>query len=92
MMKNVIGIRANTSRCGACGICELACAYHHTGFFNRHFASIEIFKNGSTGDVEISFFKSNDGIHYGCDLCDTEERPLCIKWCPVGALRLNLDK
>ena len=32
------------------------------------------------------FHEPDSGLPLKCDLCETEEVPLCVKWCLVGAL------
>lgn len=76
-------------RCGACNLCVLACSFHHEGAFGRRNSSIEIIKNEREGDVEIVIFDEARHGRRPCDGCTTEERPLCVQWCPVGALSVK---
>lgn len=73
-------------KCGACLICELVCTYHHTRAFGRQTASIEVIKDGATGDVKMTIHESEDRGHRACDQCENETHPLCAQWCPVGAI------
>lgn len=73
-------------RCGACHLCVLACSYHHVGAFGRRFSSIRILKDEAQGEVEIAIAAVGDGGGPACDACPDEAMPLCISWCPVGAL------
>jgi Fe-S-cluster-containing dehydrogenase component len=73
-------------RCGACNLCVLACSYHHVGSFGRRFSSIRIHKDEAEGDVEIAIAAAGDIGGPVCDACPDQEIPLCVSWCPTGAL------
>ncbi|MDP6692013.1 MAG: hypothetical protein QF384_21150 [Alphaproteobacteria bacterium] len=76
-------------RCGACNLCVLACSFHHEGSFGRRNASIDIIKDEREGEVEIVIFDEARDGRKPCDGCANEERPLCVQWCPVGALAIG---
>ncbi len=82
-------IEPRHQRCGACNLCVLACAFHHDGAFGRRNASIDIIKDEREGEVEIVIFDEARDGRKPCDGCANEERPLCVQWCPVGALSIR---
>ena len=82
-------ILARHGRCGACNLCALACSFHHEGAFGRRNSSIEIIKDEREGEVEIVIFDGAQDDRKPCDGCANEERPLCVQWCPVGALSVK---
>lgn len=68
--------------CGGCRTCELACGYHHTGFFNPNKSSLRIInrEDGKPGYlVEILLF-DEAGI-VACDGCTELEKPMCVSYC-----------
>ncbi len=73
-------------KCTACRICEMACSFHHTRLFQPAFSSIEIIKHDASGKVEMFIHEQSEGEHRGCDRCPGEGLPLCLKWCPTGAI------
>lgn len=73
-------------RCGACLICELVCTFHHSKYFATRQSSIEVRKIDADGDVELRVHDEASGDRPACDGCQGEERPLCIKLCPVSAI------
>lgn len=81
-----LGIETRPERCAACHLCVLACSFHHEGAFGRRGASIDILKNEREGDVEIIIFGEGQNGRKPCDGCVSEDKPLCIVWCPAGAL------
>ena len=34
----------------------------------------------------VEFKEPDSGLPLKCDMCEGEEEPLCVKWCPVDAL------
>jgi Fe-S-cluster-containing hydrogenase component 2 len=82
----VLGLRPIPERCAACSICELACTFHHTKAFGRRPSSIAVHKDHVTGEVTIAIHETEAGPRRACDLCAGERVPLCVKWCPVGAV------
>lgn len=84
-------LRTIPEKCAACGICELACSYHHAKSFSRSLSSIEIHKLESTGKVQILILDAKDPSRKACDRCEDEKIPLCVKGCPVGAITVEAD-
>ncbi len=82
-------IRTLPEKCAACGICELACSYHHNKVFSRRLSSIEIYKSEAEGRVEMSIHDTESSIRKACNRCSNEAVPLCVRWCPVGALAVG---
>ncbi|MBL6946032.1 MAG: hypothetical protein ISR47_05295 [Rhodospirillales bacterium] len=79
-------IELRHERCAACNLCVLACSFHHEKAFGRRGASIDIVKNEREGEVEIVILDDSRDGRRACDGCTNEETPLCVVWCPVGAL------
>jgi Fe-S-cluster-containing hydrogenase component 2 len=78
-------------RCTACGICELICTFHHTGAFGRAVSSIRALKNAARGEVDLSISETGENGRIGCDGCGDEALPLCVRWCPVGAVQAKKE-
>jgi anaerobic carbon-monoxide dehydrogenase iron sulfur subunit len=76
----LLNIVNNPVACYGCGICELACSFHHQKVFSPALSSIKVLKNNRTGKVKWS-------IDTTCDSCKGQEQPLCIKYCVYGALK-----
>jgi Fe-S-cluster-containing hydrogenase component 2 len=68
--------------CYGCRVCQLACSFHHCGAFSPDRSSIKIKKSNRTGVIQWH-------MDAGCDLCEKEDQPLCIKYCSYGALQLR---
>ncbi|MFO8164650.1 MAG: hypothetical protein ACQEQO_03655 [Thermodesulfobacteriota bacterium] len=68
-------------RCTACGLCELACSFHHSKSFLPDKASIVICMDRK-GHIEIKTLPT-------CDFCTNEEIPMCMDFCPTGAIKLK---
>ena len=81
----------NAEACTGCQICEMACSIHHTGKFSRNQSSIKvrksIFEQGEGPQITIFYEKTKGNI--ACDLCNDEESPLCIQFCPENVFRLE---
>jgi Fe-S-cluster-containing dehydrogenase component len=68
-------VTVDITRCVGCRLCELACSFSRHGQFNPSLAAIcVIFKDDGTLAVTIS---------QDCAGC---RRPLCVDFCPVGAI------
>jgi len=70
--------------CTGCLICELACSFHHTRAYSRSHSSVKIDKsifNPERG-ARIGIFHANRDTHPACDLCEGEDLPLCVHFCP----------
>jgi Fe-S-cluster-containing dehydrogenase component len=68
-------------RCTACGLCELACSFHHSKSFLPDKASIVICMDRK-GHIEIKTLPT-------CDFCKNEDMPMCVEFCPTGAIKGN---
>ena len=77
--------------CVGCRTCELACSFHHTGFFQRGVSSIDI--TSKMGDLNqlITFYRESVAGRIACDMCKGLDVPLCIRFCP-RTFRDELDK
>ncbi len=72
--------------CTACGLCEVACSFHHSGKFGRLPSSIGISKDPYLPKVEIRIREADGDGRRACDSCQSEESPRCAYWCPAGAI------
>jgi len=79
-MKTIV---CDISHCYGCRICELTCSWHHNRVFAPALSDIKVSKNNRTGAIEWAVDNST------CDLCNSEEEPLCIKYCAYKALALK---
>ena len=70
--------------CTGCLICELACSFHHTRKFSRSKSSIRVNKTflGKKRNIQITILNNNSTCDFCCDLCEDEDYPLCIRFCP----------
>jgi len=68
-------------KCVGCLACELACAYHHTGAFDRADSSLCI-----TFDEE---YRVTAKVRESCDGCTKEPEPLCVEFCPADAVAMR---
>jgi Fe-S-cluster-containing hydrogenase component 2 len=68
--------------CVGCGICELACAFHHHGSLNRELSRIKIQKRMTPVTKSIQSV---------CAQCAIEERE-CEKACPVDPPVISFDE
>jgi len=77
-------IKINVDECIGCRSCEIACSYYHKQCFNPIFSSIRVnFKDNY--DIDITILET-------CD-CNNKEIPLCVKFCPVNAIKvINLTE
>jgi carbon-monoxide dehydrogenase iron sulfur subunit len=82
LVKEVKALRIiwDASACDGCRICELACSFHHNKVFSPEVSDIKVIRNNRTADFK--WF-----IGPGCDLCEGEPQPLCVKYCPDEALK-----
>jgi Fe-S-cluster-containing dehydrogenase component len=68
-------------RCVGCRLCELACSFARHGHFNPAVAAISVvFQDDGTLAVAVS---------EDCAAC---RRPLCVAFCPVGAITVGGDQ
>ncbi len=73
-----MNVHIDPEKCKPCGICELACSFHHTKKFLPGHSSIRVVL-GENGDIEFVMSSS-------CDGCKGEKMPLCVEFCPTQAL------
>jgi Fe-S-cluster-containing hydrogenase component 2 len=76
-----MAIEVNFQKCIGCFSCTLACSFHHTRAFFPEKSSIYIAFDGE-GTIRGSVLPT-------CDLCPKEKTPLCMEFCPVGAVSLQ---
>ena len=63
-------------KCTGCGLCELACSFHHEKYFAPSLSRIGVLKNHQKGIF----------IPLNCTQC---EEPICALTCPLGAITRN---
>jgi|GEM_PF-508064 len=73
----------NLEGCTGCRSCELACSFHKIRSFDPAQSSIQVCRDNSTGLVSVV-------LDNRCDLCASEEEPLCIRFCAPDALNLSV--
>ena len=73
-----------TTGCGGCRTCEIACSYHHKKVFSPSLSSIEVIDRPEEPGFAVSFYVANANGHLACDLCEGEDEPLCLKYCSVS--------
>jgi Fe-S-cluster-containing hydrogenase component 2 len=67
--------------CRGCRVCEIICAYHQKKVFSPQGGAIRVKKDNRTGEIHWCQDET-------CDLCLTEDEPLCVRFCSYGALRV----
>jgi Fe-S-cluster-containing hydrogenase component 2 len=67
--------------CGGCTTCELACSFHHTGFFSSANSSIKIISNKGKEGYAIEFHQQAKENIPICDGCSGLDTPLCMQFC-----------
>jgi Fe-S-cluster-containing hydrogenase component 2 len=72
-----------TTGCGGCRTCEIACSYHHKKIFSPNLSSIEIIDRPEDPGFAVSFYILDTDKHLACDKCEGEKEPLCLKYCSV---------
>jgi len=81
----------NREACTGCLICEMVCSFHHIRRFSRSPSSIKV--NKSIFDLrrgpQITIFYEETETNRACDLCNGEEDPLCIRFCPEHIFKLE---
>jgi Fe-S-cluster-containing dehydrogenase component len=68
--------------CNGCRACELACSLHHSGLMSPELSSVKVRRSNRTAAIEWLALST-------CDLCETEEEPLCQKYCGCKAIRIG---
>ncbi|HDR14703.1 MAG TPA: hypothetical protein ENN79_04290 [Desulfobacteraceae bacterium] len=75
-----MSIAVEVERCAGCRLCELACSFARYGHFNPAEAGIQVtFKDDGTLSVMVN------------GECNTCRKPLCVAFCPVGAIKSLVD-
>ena len=70
--------------CTGCRSCEIMCTYHHSGGMGTGASSISISRSNHTAEIGWR-------VDSTCDLCAHELQPLCVKYCQLGAVRIEAD-
>ena len=70
----------NVSRCTGCMTCEIICSFVHEGECRPALSRIRVWREPFTGETKIK-------VEDDCDMCGG--RIECIRWCPVGGLKLE---
>jgi Fe-S-cluster-containing hydrogenase component 2 len=78
-------IRWFAKKCYGCRSCELACSFHHKRAFSPGGGSIQVSKNHGNGNIRWMRDAS-------CDLCENEEKPLCVRFCSYQALQMTHEE
>ena len=73
----------DTQECGGCRTCEIACSYHHRKVFSPSLSSIEVTDKPEKLGFAVSFYTADTNGHLACDRCESEDEPLCLKYCSV---------
>ncbi len=81
----------NKQACTGCLICELACSFHHIRNYSHSHSSIRVNKDIFAEKKEAQIYISYDKQKWDpvCDLCDGEESPFCIRFCPENVFKLQ---
>jgi Fe-S-cluster-containing hydrogenase component 2 len=80
-----------TEMCGGCRSCELACSFHHAGFFQRRLSSMDVNPKPKELGHSITFYRESIDGHIACDMCKGLDVPLCVQFCPK-TFREELEK
>jgi len=82
-------IAALQERCTGCRTCEIVCAYHHKKVFSREISSVFVRRIERRGEFEVTIYEERKNGRLPCDVCINEKQPLCVRFCPPGALVLE---
>lgn len=84
----------NPEACTGCLICEMICSFHHIRKFSRSHSSIKVNKSIFNLDrrAQITIYNSEEDPNRACDLCNTEDSPLCVRYCPEDVLKSEVRK
>ncbi len=75
-------LTVDEKKCTACQACQMVCAYHLTGSFSLENSCISIKLDNADGTIQMSLDEER------CDMCENEDMPLCLKYCPPKAIRI----
>jgi len=59
----------------------MACSFHHTNEFHPSVSSLRILDKEDRQGYEVELLEADDGNAFGCDGCQEEDVPLCVKYC-----------
>ncbi|MBW2340335.1 MAG: hypothetical protein JRF50_08310 [Deltaproteobacteria bacterium] len=82
---------ASPDACTGCLICEMVCSFHHIGKYSISQSSIKVNKsilNREKGP-KITIFYEKDKWSPVCDMCNLEDSPLCMRFCPENVFKLE---
>lgn len=77
------GLIIDTNLCTDCRSCQLACHFHHTGYFGIDMCSVHIRYVSDTSHIDITYDDT-------CDQCIEETVPFCVKFCIPKAIQIHL--
>lgn len=86
---NTMKLIVHPQNCSGCRVCEVVCTFHHNKVFGRKTSSVEVNRMERKGEFEIIIHQNKENLHQACDFCKNEETPLCVKFCPTGAIILK---
>jgi len=81
----------NPDACTECLICEMVCSFHHIRKYSLSRSSIKVNKSilNRENGPKITIFYDKDKWSPVCDICNLEDSPLCIRFCPENVLKLK---
>ncbi len=70
----------NPKKCKGCLRCELVCSYHKSEhkLFKPALSSTKVLRSNENKVITMK-------IDETCDFCESEDVPLCVKYCVFGA-------
>lgn len=70
----------NSKKCKGCLRCELVCSYHKSEhkLFKPALSSTKVLRSNENKVITMI-------IDETCDFCESEDAPLCVKYCVFGA-------
>jgi Fe-S-cluster-containing dehydrogenase component len=72
----------DVNQCSGCRMCEMICSLVHVGQFQPSKSFIKVHKIEEKGlDIPV--------ILQGCDLCEAEGFPQCVRYCPTVVLKVE---
>ncbi len=72
-------LKYNKDLCYGCKLCALGCSYRRTGAFGLVDSHIQVERDFETSRIDWR-------LSPGCDRCVDRARPVCVAFCPYGAL------
>lgn len=82
-------LRVDAGKCCGCRICEVMCTFHHKKVFGRKSSSVEVKRIERKGEFKVIIHENGGNLRPACDLCEGEDMPLCVKFCPTEAMTLT---